>query len=66
MNIPTGDYLIQFLDFKHEVIPGSTMQEASFMKAEARAEASKAMIGSDRYRILHCVKNSSDKERWER
>lgn len=66
MNIPTGDYIIEFLDYKDEVVPGGLMQCESYTQAETRARNMACVIKAQRYRIMRCVYNSDDKQRFEK
>jgi hypothetical protein len=67
MNIPTGDYLIEFLDHLGAVIPGSQATCAQYTEAEHRAKTTAAQLGNVRWRIMKCMANSTDatRERWE-
>lgn len=66
--IPTGDYVVEFLNYRGEVIPGTTVTCATLEDSERRAAATAPMLKTDRWRILRCMQNSTDhqKERWER
>lgn len=66
MQIPTGDCLIEFVDYKGVPLDDGVFLVASYEEAHHRAESLRHVFGGSQYRIMRCLFNSSDpvKERW--
>jgi hypothetical protein len=64
MEIPTGDYLIEMLNPNGEPINGVCYTSASYTDATVRARPLAEAHGVNRWRIMRCMMNSSDKENW--
>lgn len=64
MKIPTGDYLVEFLDFRGEVVPGASVLAVSLGEAREKARGLSPLMGLEQWRIMRCVDNSTDKGPW--
>jgi hypothetical protein len=65
MRIPTGDYLIEALDHRGCAIPGAVYTSASYHDSQAIATSLAEAHGTSCWRIMRCVANHDDKERWD-
>lgn len=64
MNVPTGDYLVQFFDYQGALLPNACVLVATLTEAQARAADTAPLVKAYGWRILRCVGQSTDKGAW--
>lgn len=64
MNIPTGDYQVDFFNHLGEVMPNATTLAVSLIQAHEKAQCLLPLLGVNHYRIVRVVFNSQDKDSW--
>ena len=64
VDIPTGDYVVEFLDGNDIPIENTNVVLPSMAEALNRVKDTAPQVGALGWRVYRCVARSDDKERW--
>ena len=65
VQIPVGDYLIEVLDYRYAVMPNGVRQCATLTQAMEEAPRLTRLLGGMRWRVMRCVGDSTQPERYD-